>query len=81
MNISILRVRRTSRNILEMSAETPTQCFLNLIRTLESGGYWQGPDSRISLRLTPEVVLAEASKTGRSLVVVDESLKTPWTGR
>ncbi len=40
-----------------------------------------GTGSRVSLSDDPDDVRAEASKTGRTLVVVDELLNTPWTGR
>ncbi len=46
-----------------------------------SGGYKLGPVSRVSLSDLPEDVTAEASKTALHLVVEEESLKTPCTGR
>ncbi len=44
-------------------------------------GYRLGPVSNKSLRATPEVEFAEASKTGLSFVVVHISLNTPCTGK
>ncbi len=68
-------LRRISLNILDL------QWQRNLMRTSVRGGYRLGPVRRVSLREAPEVVTADASNTALHLVVDDESLKTPWTGK
>jgi len=40
-------------------------------------GYKFGPASKVSLRDTPFVDLADASNTAQSFVVVEDSLNTP----
>ncbi len=61
-----------------MSALNTIRCKRNFTRIVVRRGYRLGPvSSRSSLREVPEDELADASKTARSFVVVDESLKTP----
>ncbi len=47
---------------------------------IRSGGCTVGPTMRVELRKIPVEVVADASKTARTLVVVLDSLCTAWIG-
>ncbi len=77
MKVSVLRLKSYFPKHLLMSALNAIRCKRNFTSIVVRREYRLGPVSSRSLREVPEDELADASKTARSLVVVDESLKTP----
>ncbi len=64
-----------------MSAVIATGNIRKWLRTVDKSGYRFGPDKKVSLSEVPVLVLHEASNSALNLVVVDDCLTTPCTGR